>query len=114
MKTITNIIYPTFAVFTLACLAFAPQARAACQHGCDTGNINTFLGNDALINNTTGSSDTAVGASALQYNNVGVGNTAVGFRALWLNTGNANNTAIGANALGNNIGFENTALGTNA
>ena len=26
MKTITNIIYSTFAVFTLACFAFAQQA----------------------------------------------------------------------------------------
>jgi endosialidase-like protein len=124
-------IVPVLIALTLACFALSPQARAVCQEGCDTGNRNTFLGNDALINNTTGyentavgtyamghndtgSSDTAVGASALQHNHVGVGNTAVGFRALWLNNVNSNNTAIGANALGNNTGFENTALGTNA
>src|SRR6266550_4588069 len=45
--------------------ALAPQARAVCQQGCDLVNNNTFLGDDALINNTTGGSNTAIGYLAL-------------------------------------------------
>ena len=64
MKTITNITYPAFALFAFACFALVPQARAACQHGCDTSNGNTFLGDDALINNVDGSSNVAIGNGA--------------------------------------------------
>ena len=125
-------IPPILIALTLACFALSPQARAVCQQGCET-NRNTFLGNDALIDNTTGHENTAVGAeamghndtgfwntavgsSALQHNNVGIGNTAVGFRALWINnrSDNGSSTAVGANALGNNTGVRNTALGANA
>jgi hypothetical protein len=35
-----------------ACFALLPQAQAVCQEGCDTTNFNTFLGDDALLNNT--------------------------------------------------------------
>jgi hypothetical protein len=64
--------------FVLACFALSLQARATCQEGCDTSNDNTFLGDDALINNTTGQANTAVGFNALDSNTVGVGNTAIG------------------------------------
>jgi hypothetical protein len=96
MKTITNTIYPAFALFVLACLALSPQARAVCQEGCDLINGNTFLGDDALVNNT------------------GTGNTAIGADALSSNTFGSDNTAIGGGALGDNIGSHNTATGWQA
>src|SRR5947207_13987760 len=43
-------------------LGAAPGARATCQQGCDTNLANTFLGNDALTNNTTGFYNTAASA----------------------------------------------------
>jgi len=39
----------------LACFALLPGAQAVCQEGCDNSLFNAFLGDDALINNTTGS-----------------------------------------------------------
>src|SRR5690349_4509727 len=83
----------------LACFELSPQARAVCQHGCDTSNNNTFLGNDALINNTTGSFNTANGAFALFGNTTGVENTAYGWYALHDNTTGGYNTAVGSQAL---------------
>jgi hypothetical protein len=48
----------------LACFALAPAAQAVCREGCsDTDN--TFLGDYALLNNTTGFSNTAIGWDAL-------------------------------------------------
>lgn len=38
----------------LGCFAFSTGAQAVCQEGCDSTNFNAFLGDDALINNTTG------------------------------------------------------------
>src|SRR6266550_7285731 len=112
MKTITNIIHPLFALFAFACFALSPQARAVCQHGCDTGNNNTFLGNDALINNTTGQENTANGAFALSGNTTGVENTSCGWNALHDNTTGGYNTAVGSQALRfyNGAGI-NTAVG---
>jgi hypothetical protein len=99
-------------IFTLACLALSPQARAVCQEGCDLTNFNTFLGDNALILNTTGSYNTAIGASALSSSADGVSNTAVGFQALESNTTGSVNTAIGMNALAvNTTGSYNTATG---
>jgi len=114
----------------LACFALSPQARATCQEGCDTTNLNTFLGDDALLNNASKVRNTAVGFEAL-YNNVtsgnntaigyealytndGWGNTGVGSEALYSNTDGAGNTAVGASALQYNVGFDNTAIGGNA
>ena len=48
--------------FVLTCFALSPHAGAVCQEGCDTSNGNTFLGDDALILNTTGTGNTASGA----------------------------------------------------
>jgi hypothetical protein len=96
----------------LACFALTPQARAVCQQGCDTSNNNTFLGDDALISNTTGVSNTAVGSAALQQNSTGEQNTATGVSALTSNDGGDANTANGYRALQQNtVGFENTAYG---
>ena len=112
----------------LACFALLPQAKAVCQEGCDITNFNTFLGDDALLNNTgpdntaignialtsntTGNANTAVGSNALASNTTGFRNTANGFDALGTNTTGSDNTAIGFNALSDSNGTNNAATGT--
>ena len=104
-----------FVAFGLACFGLVPLARAACREGCDIPNRNTFLGVDALANNTTGSFNTANGNDALANNTTGYSNTANGAGALSHNTHGNNNTANGLNALGNNTtGSFNTATGNQA
>src|SRR5256886_3249699 len=115
MKTITNITYPAFALFAFACFALSPQARATCQHGCDTSNANTFLGDEALFSNTTGFDNTATGLNALFSNTEGVSNTADGVGALNANTTGGADVANGDQALFNNTtGSGNIAVGVNA
>src|SRR4030095_6765110 len=114
----------------LACFALLPQARAVCQEGCDALN-NTFLGEEALVNNTTGSGNTATaalalttnitgrfntatGAGALHGNWRGEQNTANGAFALFKNTSGSGNTAIGYQALFYNASIGNTAVGSDA
>jgi hypothetical protein len=63
LKTIT---LPLLIAVSFACLALPPPARAVCQQGCDGSN--TFLGDDALLNNTTGFGNTAIGWLALHSN----------------------------------------------
>src|SRR5437660_9913452 len=93
----------------LACFALSPRAQAVCQHGCDTRNGNTFLGEDA---NTGGVQNTAIGERALSSNTAGFDNTANGFDALENSTTGSNNTANGFRALLNNTtGSGNIALG---
>ena len=101
-------------IFALVCFALSPIARAVCQEGCDT-NSNTFLGEDALIANTTGFRNTGIGFDALFSNTIGTNNTAAGFDALHSNTTGAANTANGNQALQNNTtGGNNTAGGFGA
>jgi len=116
MKTITNLAYPAFALFALACYALPPQARAqTCQQGCDLTNLNTFLGDDALINNTTGTGNVAIGYQALPNNTDGEINVAIGAQALLFNTSGFGDTAIGQAALySNTTGNNNTATGGGA
>ena len=96
----------------LACFALSPQARAGCREGCD--DTNTFLGDDALVNNT-GDVNTAVGSIALSMNTTGSRNTATGWQALYFNTTGNFNTATGGAAVGSNtIGSFNTGIGTSA
>ena len=103
-----------FLLMALACFALSPGARAVCQEGCDT-NSNTFLGEDALIANTTGNRNTATGFQALLSNTTGLENTAIGHAALYFNTTGGVNTAVGANALQDNTtGNANTAIGDSA
>jgi len=111
MKIIT---YPAFALFAFACFALSPQALAVCQQGCDPTNDNTFLGDDALLNNTTGSDNTAIGFRALFSLTSGFANTAVGDEALFHNTGGDFNTATGLALYHNTIGRDNTAAGHGA
>jgi hypothetical protein len=97
--------------FVLACFALSPKARAVCQEGCDAIN-NTFLGEEALVNNTTGFQNTATGWVALSSNTTGTGNTATGASSLRINTTGNNNTATGSGALNSNTnGDGNTATG---
>jgi Chaperone of endosialidase len=112
MKAITNLTYPVLALFAFVYFALSPQARAVCEQGCDLTNGNTFLGDDALINNTTGSANTATGFQALFSNTTGFSNTAHGAGALYSTTTGNSNTATGTAALGlNTIGGSNTATG---
>jgi hypothetical protein len=114
MKTTLNITHPAFALFTFACFALAPDVRAVCQQGCGINN-NTFLGDGALINNTSGVGNTAVGFNALLTNNDGLSNTATGYQALKNNTTGGGNTANGNQALAsNNTASSNSAFGNNA
>ena len=53
--------------------------------------LGTFLGLNALVNNTTGFGDTAVGGLALAENTSGNNNTAIGDVALFANTTGSNN-----------------------
>src|SRR5215471_19208698 len=91
----------------LTAFPLSPRARADCREGCD--NSNTFLGEDAFLNNTTGVVNTAIGANALTNNISGLENTALGYSALMNNTVGDFNTAIGDFVLTNSGGaFNNT------
>ena len=96
--------------------ALAPAARAVCQNGCGTiDNDATFLGDDALINNTAGVDNTALGYLALSSNVTGDQNAATGAYSLTANTGGSSNTANGYLALSSNVsGGQNTATGANS
>ena len=116
MKTTTKTTYLFFALYACACIALAPRARAVCQEGCDLTYGNTFLGDDALLNNQFGaSSNTAIGSEALYNNTTGYANTATGSKALFSNLRGHDNTAIGASALQNSTSaWDNTATGAYA
>jgi len=108
-------ILPILIALTFGCFGLSPQAQAVCQEGCGAGNFNTFLGEDALINNTTGTYNTAVGFNALYSNTDGPLNTATGSYALFSNTTGNGNTATGWAALfSNTTGAWNTAIGVGA
>src|SRR6476620_9526788 len=99
----------------LVCFALSPQARAVCQQGCDRINGNTFLGDDALVNNELGGGgNTAIGETALYSNVTGYRNTATGAGSLYSNLNGHHNTAMGVDALSFNTDSENTAIGETA
>jgi hypothetical protein len=78
-----------------------------------TGHQNTAIGYKALYSNTLGSQNTAIGAYSLFAAPVGNSNTAIGNAALFNDTFGVNNVAIGASALYyNTTGYQNTATGT--
>jgi hypothetical protein len=114
----SNTLPSTFSLLipvAVACFALVPQARAACQNGCDLTHSNTFLGDDALISNTNGSDNTAIGAHALDSDTSGQGNVAVGSQALSGNSTGSFGTAIGLDALQSNTnGYGNSAFGADA
>jgi hypothetical protein len=120
------------ALSALACFAFSPQTRAACDSpdpGCPGANLaegylalqsltagiyNTGIGTYSLLSLTDASLDTAVGAGALFSDNGGT-NTAVGAGALFSNTTGGDNNAVGAFALFSSAtAFFNNAHGHSA
>jgi uncharacterized coiled-coil protein SlyX len=120
------------ALSALACFAFSPQLRAACDSpdpGCPTGNLaegflslgglttgayNTGIGTYALLSLTDGNFSTATGAGAL-FSNTASENTAVGAGALLNNVDGSDNNALGAFALLHNVsGSFNNAHGRDA
>jgi uncharacterized coiled-coil protein SlyX len=120
------------ALSALACFAFSPQLRAACDSpdpGCPGGNLaegflalgslttgfyNTGIGTYALLSLTDGNFSTATGAGAL-FSNTASENTAVGAGALFNNVDGSDNNAVGAFALFNNVsGSFNNAHGRDA
>jgi Chaperone of endosialidase len=110
-ETVAFLLIP----LVLALFALVPQARGVCQEGCDLSNGNTFLGDDALIQDTTGLDNTAIGSLALSSNTTGSYNTATGFQTLLSNTIGTFNTAIGRDALNRNTaGGSNTTIGVEA
>src|SRR5437762_1059964 len=115
MKTIKNILYPTFALCAFVCFAFIQNAQAVSpppDGGYPGGN--TAEGQSALLGRTTGGYDTAVGFFSLLSDTTGSFNTAIGAGALFTNTGD-NNTATGTLALfSNTMGSGNTGSGHRA
>jgi hypothetical protein len=115
MKIITNIIYPAFALFAVACFALSPSAQAV-SPAPDGGypGFNTAEGQNALLSLTTGAGNTGVGWYSLFANSTNNFNTGVGAGTLVLNTAD-NNTAVGTGALLlNTTGAEDTAVGSTA
>ena len=99
----------------IVCLASVQNAQATCLEGCDTVNLNTFLGEAALTNDTTGDQNTAMGYKALSSNTLGSQNTAIGAYSLFTARVGNFNTAIGNAALFNDtFGVNNVALGASA
>ena len=91
--------------------SFASAAGVCASRGGGNSVLNTGMGYQTLISNTTGTGGTAFGFQALRNNNVGNNNTAVGYQALRNNAGGNRNTAIGYRALYNNNTSNNTAVG---
>lgn len=80
-----------------------------------TGDSNTAVGSNALLNNSTGGGNTATGFFSLRANTTGGSNVAGGNNSLRNNTTGNANAAYGANALrANGGGSANTAMGVNA
>jgi hypothetical protein len=115
----------------IACFAFSPQTRAACDSpdpGCPGANLaegylalggltagvyNTGIGTYALLSVTDASLNTGVGAGALFSSNAS-DNTAVGAGALFSNTIGASNTAVGTFAIFAGSADSDTAIGFGA
>ena len=98
-----------FIVISFLLTLFGPQLFYGQQ-------LNTYVGDQALQNNTTGIDNSAFGFRALRLNTISSGNSAFGANALAKNTGTGReNTAIGSGALfSNTSGSFNTATGFQA
>ena len=106
MKTIKNIVQPTFVAIAFVCFALLSKVQAVMPPpDGDYPGGNTAEGDRALFNRTIGTYNTAVGFLSLDNNTTGNFNTAVGAATLLLNNGATENTAIGAGALLKNAPF---------
>ena len=102
---------PLLIPLVIACFAFSPQIRAACDSpdaGCAGGSL--AEGYLALANLTTGAYNTGIGVYSLLSLTDGNFNTGVGAGSLFSNTANEN-VAVGAGALFSNTTGTNTAVG---
>jgi hypothetical protein len=80
-----------------------------------SGTYNTTIGYRTLYSNTSGYYNTAIGDRSLYYNTIGEANTGVGYQTLFWNVSGYNNTAIGQRSMFyNTTGHRNTALGFNS
>lgn len=80
-----------------------------------TGTLNTAVGAEALVSDTSGGANTAVGLATLEANSSGVGNTAIGYVSLASNTTAGDNTAVGdLSMLATTTGGFNTGVGNSA
>ena len=80
-----------------------------------TGANLTAVGFNSLLANTTGANLTAVGVNSLLANTTGNSSTAVGLDSLRVNTSGSNLTAVGVGSLQNNTtGNSSTAVGVGA
>ncbi len=77
------------------------------------GTRNSFLGENAGVNNTTGDSNVAIGFGALENNTTGNENIAIGRAALDAGSGGSN-VAIGGNAASSTAGGNNVCIGSGA
>jgi len=77
-----------------------------------TGQCNTAIGYQSLINTTSGCKNTAIGFNSLLANSSGYVNTAVGVQSMFCNSSGFANAAFGNSSLYlNTTGSCNTALG---
>jgi hypothetical protein len=93
----TNKIIKTISLIgAFACFALSLHARAVRQNAYDASNANTFLGNYALLNNTSGYQDTATdsGAQIAKRFLLGRAEFAAGSGPLGLATGDFNRDGI--------------------
>jgi hypothetical protein len=81
--------------------------RGSAVPAANTGNYNTALGYQTLLNNTSGSSNVAHGYQALDLNTTGSENTAVGYLTDASVNNLTNATAIGARAV---VGASNSIV----
>ena len=80
-----------------------------------TGNSNTAIGYQVLLNTTSGKANTGLGAFALQYNTTAASNTAIGSSSLQNTNTGGGNTAVGSNSGYNNTtGYSNVFVGNTA
>ena len=76
--------------------------------------LNTVIGRDVLVNNTSGYHNIAIGNTALYKNTVGYANIAIGNESQGENSSGNYNTSVGQAALYKNTGNYNTAVGSQA
>ena len=89
--------------------------RGSVTPASNTGNTNTAIGYQSLMNNTGGSGNTAIGYGTLINNTSSTGNTVLGYGAGSAFINGNNNTFIGYNTGASANGFTNaTAIGANA